>query len=43
MQAIERSKRVQAVNQQLGQVEFSSETAKALLARIRSAKVKPAQ
>ncbi|MFC0115623.1 dynamin family protein [Kibdelosporangium aridum] len=43
LDATERSKRLQAVNQQLAQVESGSETAKALLARIRSAKVKPAQ
>jgi predicted GTPase len=39
--ATERSKRLQVVNQHLAQVESGMETAKGLLARIRSAKVKP--
>ncbi|CAM3922947.1 dynamin family protein [Kibdelosporangium persicum] len=42
LDATERSKRLQAVNKHLAQVESGSETAKALLARIRTAKVKPA-
>lgn len=41
--ATERSKRLQVVNQHLAQVESGMETAKALLARIKSAKVKPAR
>jgi predicted GTPase len=40
--ATERSKRLQVVNQHLAQVESGMETAKALLSRIRSTKVKPA-
>nr|WP_042183848.1 dynamin family protein [Kibdelosporangium sp. MJ126-NF4]CEL15906.1 FIG033897: hypothetical protein [Kibdelosporangium sp. MJ126-NF4]CTQ93831.1 FIG033897: hypothetical protein [Kibdelosporangium sp. MJ126-NF4] len=42
LDATERSKRLQAVNKQLAQVESGTETAKALLNRIRSTKVKPA-
>jgi hypothetical protein len=42
LDATERSKRLQAVNKHLAQVESGTETAKALLARIRTAKVKPA-
>jgi predicted GTPase len=40
--ATERSKRLHIVNQHLAQVESGTETAKALLTRIRSTKVKPA-
>jgi predicted GTPase len=40
--ATERSKRLQIVNQHLAQVESGTETAKALLTRIKSTKVKPA-
>jgi Dynamin family len=39
--ATERSKRLQVVNQRLAQVESGTEIAKGLLARIRTAKVKP--